>query len=74
MNTETVINILADIAGVPENEITPDTTLDSLGLDSLDTTEFFMELEEEFEILVEDEAWQPCKTVQDVINVVESRI
>lgn len=72
MNTdEMVVEILGDISGA--TEITPETTLESLGLDSLDVAEFHMELEEEFEILVEDEAWQQCKTVKDIAELIESR-
>jgi acyl carrier protein len=70
---EKVASILSQISGVKEEEIKPETKLKSLGLDSLDTSELFMEIEEEFEILVEAD-WDSCETIDDIINVIRARI
>jgi acyl carrier protein len=69
---ERVVSVLENISGV--KEIDANTKLKNLGLDSIDTSEFFMELENEFEILVEDETWQGVETVQDVVEVIQQRI
>ena len=53
MTTEKVIKILADHLEMEESEITKETTLDELGVDSLDAVELIMEIEDEFGIEIE---------------------
>ena len=54
---ERVIDIVADQLGVEKEKITRDSNfVNDLGADSLDTVELVMELEEEFEINIPDDA------------------
>ena len=41
---------------------------DDLGLDSLDVVEVIMAFEDEFEIEIEEEDAEKCRTVQDIID------
>jgi acyl carrier protein len=50
--------------------LTPDATLESLGLDSLSVIEFMFNLEDELKIKLPDERVE-IKTLQDVINLVD---
>ena len=50
-------------------EIQPESTFAELGLDSLDTVELVMSLENEFEITIEMN--EDIKTVGDVVKVIE---
>ena len=43
---EKITAYLAEQLDVPQDELTMDTTFESLGIDSLDTVEMVMELEE----------------------------
>ncbi len=52
-------------------KVEPDSTLDSLGFDSLDRVELVMLIEEEFGIAISDEAADSITTVRDVIKVIE---
>ena len=53
------------------DEILPETELDyDLGLDSLDMVEITMELEERFDISIEDEEIANVKTVLDIVELV----
>ena len=54
-------------------EITPDSTFESLGLDSLDVVEMVMELEGELGIDLEVED-QEITTFQQLADFVESRV
>jgi len=54
------------ISGVPEELITPESTADQLRLDSLDITELVMSVEEEFDVIIEDEA--SIQTMGDLIQ------
>jgi len=51
-------------------DLTPDATLESLGLDSLSVAEFMFHLEDELHIKIPDERVE-IKTLQDVTNFVD---
>lgn len=69
----TVREILAQNFGVvtPINE---ESVLAELGMDSLDTVEFVMWLEEEFDIEIPDEDAEKWQTVGDVVAYVSLRV
>ncbi len=52
------------------DDLTPDATLESLGLDSLSVIEFMFNLEDELKIKLPDERVE-LKTLQDVTNLVD---
>ena len=56
MTLDKVKKLLAEHLDMDQSEITEKTTFDELGIDSLDTVEILMEMEEEFgiEIALED--------------------
>lgn len=65
---------MANLLGVPPEEITADTNLvDDLGADSLDTVELVMMLEEAFDIEVKEEDLHQMQTVADAIRFLEQR-
>ncbi len=51
-------------------DLTPDATLESLGLDSLSVIEFMFNLEDELKIKLPDERIE-IKTLQDVTDLVD---
>ncbi len=51
-------------------DLTPEATLESLGLDSLSVIEFMFNLEDELKIKLPDERVE-IKTLQDVTNLVD---
>ena len=58
MEFEKLKQIIADVLNVDPEEITMSTTfMDDLGADSLDMVEFVMVLEEEFDIEIENDAY-----------------
>ena len=71
---ERVQNILTTKFHVPAEIITPDATLDSLHLDSLDLIEVLFEVEEEFNIRVPQDGAAAIRaaTVQDIVGNIES--
>jgi len=66
---EKVAAALAEKAGVDASAIRPDTTLEELDLDSLDTVDVFMALEEVFGISLDVSG--DMKRVADVVSRVE---
>jgi acyl carrier protein len=55
----------------PEN-IKMDTTFEELGFDSLDGLNLIFELEEEFDLTVPDDKVQSMRSVQEVVEGIES--
>jgi acyl carrier protein len=69
---ERVKDIVADNLGVDREKITPETSfVNDLGADSLDTVELVMELEEEFDINIPDDAAEKIQTVGQAVQYIE---
>jgi acyl carrier protein len=67
-----VIDIVAEQLGVDKDKVTPETSfVNDLGADSLDTVELVMELEEEFDISIPDDAAEKIQTVGQAIDFIE---
>ena len=72
---EKVRKIIADQLNIAEDRITPDVRLvEDLGIDSLDTLEMLMALEDEYGIQISNEDAQELKTVQDIVNYIEAKV
>jgi acyl carrier protein len=69
-----IIEIIAGQLSARPSDITPQTHLiDDLGIDSLDSVELTMALEEEFAIEIPDEAVTKLSTVQQIIDYVKEK-
>ena len=69
---ERVTDIVAEQLGVDKEKITLETSfVNDLGADSLDTVELVMELEEEFDINIPDDAAEKIQTVGQAIKFIE---
>ena len=62
--------IVLEKIDIQEDMLTPDATLEGLGLDSLDKVELMFSLEEEFKIKIPDRE-VTIVTIQDVVNVID---
>ncbi len=70
---ERVIDIVAEQLGVEKEKVTADTSfVNDLGADSLDTVELVMELEEEFDITIPDDAAEKIQTVGQAVEHIEA--
>jgi acyl carrier protein len=60
--------------GIEEGKVKPEASLlGDLDLDSLDTMELTLSMEEEFAIEIPDESLEHLVTVQDAIDLIESK-
>ena len=68
-----VAEIIDEIAGVPADEVTPEKNfVDDLDIDSLSMVEIAVAAQDKFGVEIPDDQLKDLKTVQDVINYIES--
>ena len=71
---ERVIDIVAEQLCADKEKITMETHfVNDLGADSLDTVELVMELEEEFDITIPDDAAEKIQTIGEAVKHIESQ-
>ena len=68
---EKIVNYLSEQMDIAAEDITPETTFESLGIDSLDTVELLMNLEDE--IGIEIELDQKVETIDDLDKFIQSK-
>ena len=70
-----VRELLAEQMEVSEDEISMDTHIvDDLGADSLDVVELITSLEDEYGIVITDEAIRELYTVREVVEFIEKLV
>jgi acyl carrier protein len=66
--TDRVISVIAKTQRIPKEKITPESTFEELGLDSLDSVNILFALEEEFQISIPDEDTREIRSVGQMIE------
>lgn len=56
MYIENIAKVIADRTGCDPSIVTPESTFSDLGIDSLDTVEMLMALEDELDMVIEPDA------------------
>jgi acyl carrier protein len=62
--------ILSGVAGIDQADITPETSLADLGIDSLTMVEVVVAAEDRFGLLISDDDWPRFKTVLDAARYI----
>ncbi|WP_055667984.1 acyl carrier protein [Desnuesiella massiliensis] len=68
---EKIKEIIVNQLGVEEEEVKLETSFQDLGVDSLDLFQIIIELEEAFNIQIEDA--ESIKTVEDAVKYIEQK-
>ncbi|HUA01871.1 MAG TPA: acyl carrier protein [Candidatus Aquilonibacter sp.] len=68
---EKVIATLASVKRIPAENIKLDTSLQEMGIDSLDVFTLLFELENAFKITIPDDDVRSIKTVNDIVEGVK---
>ncbi len=72
---EKIKKIISSKTGINKDTITLESAItDDLSLDSIEIFEILSEIEDEFSIEVEEEAYDSIKTVQDLVTYVENAL
>lgn len=67
---EEIREVICEQLGIEKEEVKLETTFDELGADSLDLFQIVIELEEKYEIQIEEV--ENLKTIKDAVEYVES--
>lgn len=71
---ERVTQIIVDRLEVEADEVTLEAAIkEDLGADSLDVVDLIMELEDEFNLTIEEEDAEKINTVGDIVNYINAR-
>ena len=70
MLSEEIREVICEQLGIEKEEVTLETTFDELGADSLDLFQIVIELEEKYEIQIEEV--ENLKTINDAVEYVKS--
>lgn len=65
---ERVISTIATSREIPAESIRVESTFEELGIDSLDAFEILYALEQEFDVVIPDEAARGLRTVGDIVD------
>jgi len=69
-----IADVVAEQLGVDKSKVVGSATLSELGADSLDIVETVMALEEAFDIELPDEETTKLKNLQDVGDLIQSKL
>ncbi|MBQ4527844.1 MAG: acyl carrier protein [Clostridia bacterium] len=72
MTIEKVKELLAEHLDIDTDEITEETTFEDLGVDSLDTVEIMMEMEDEFGIEIKPA--EVGKSVKELVAYIDAKL
>ena len=67
---EEIREVICEQLGIEKEEVTLETTFDDLGADALDLFQIVIELEEKYEIQIEEV--ENLKTIKDAVDYVQS--
>ena len=68
---ERVRKVIAKQMRIPVENVTIDSTFEELGMDSLDGVNLLFEVEEEFDISIDDDESRSIKSVREMVNGIE---
>ena len=69
---EAIAELVAERVEKDVSEITPESSFKELGIDSLDTAELIMNMEDEFGVTIKMD--QPVADVQGIVKLIEASV
>ena len=69
-----VIEIVADIAELEIEEVSPDATLEDLGVDSLGGLRIVAAVEKKYKLVIDEQEIMKIRTMPDVFSLVERHL
>ncbi len=73
MDTFSRLKTLLENRGIKTGQLTENSTLKDIGIDSLDLVEVLLELEKELNVTFSDDELLGCRSISDVVNLVSKK-
>jgi acyl carrier protein len=73
MDTFSRLKTLLENRGIKTGQLTENSTLKDIGIDSLDLVEVLLELEKELNVTFSDDELLGCRSISDVVNLVAKK-
>jgi acyl carrier protein len=77
MHDETFTRVAAEIAaltGIAVDSLRPETTIEEIGMDSLDGLQLLIELERVAQTEIEEQDLKRFTTIQSIVDIVNQRV
>ena len=69
-----VLKVIATTQRLPTERVTPDSSFEELGIDSMDSINILFDLESEFDIEIDDEDAKKIRTIPEMVAGVTSLV
>ena len=69
-----VLRVIATARRIPLDTVTPDSTFEQLGIDSLDRINLLFDLENEFDISIDDEQARSIENIPQMVAGIEGML
>jgi acyl carrier protein len=73
MDTFSRLKTLLENRGIKTGQLTENSTLKDIGIDSLDLVEVLLELEKQLNVTFSDDELLGCRSISDVVNLVAEK-
>ncbi len=73
ISNEDILDIFSEETSVDRSRLTPDATLKSLDIASLDIISVSFAIEDKFGMIIDADAFAGCTTLQDVIDMIQAQ-
>ena len=70
--SDIIITLIAEQLSLDKHTVKPESTLDSLGADSLDQVEIIIKLQEAFGVEIDDDSAEKISTVAQAIDYIQA--
>jgi len=70
VSQDSILDVIAEESLVERSALTPDATLESLGIQSLDIISIVFALEDKFGIVLEQSEFEGVTTVQQLVDII----
>ncbi len=70
--SDIIITLIAEQLSLDKHTVKPESTLDSLGADSLDQVEIIIKLQEAFGVEIDDDSAEKIGTVAQAIDYIQT--
>jgi acyl carrier protein len=70
VSQDSILDVIAEESLVERSSLTPDATLESLGIQSLDIISIVFALEDKFGIVLEQSEFEGVATVQQLVDII----